>query len=107
MNTLNTIPPTYDQGALESKILSVDFSPRLAVGETISSVTSVTLVDTTSGNTLYSVGLSGASSVITPIVNQRIFKLLAGHLYLVRIAVLTSSSNTLESMTYINCITSS
>jgi hypothetical protein len=101
-NQLITNPSSQDQGSLESKLWIVDFTGSLTIGETISSAV-VTLKDFNVSVTNYSAGLSGSATVVSPQVKQQIYKLLPGHLYLLLISVVTSLSNTYESMTYINC----
>lgn len=81
--------PSLIKQPSESRLYSMDFSPMLAHGETIASVTSC--VATPVGLTL-----SGAPAASTVFAHQRILGGTSGVRYTVTFVVLTSLGNTLE-----------
>lgn len=82
----------------ESRLFSMDFAALLARGETVSSVSSVSITPTTSSP----LSTSGAAAVSGTSAQQRLTGGLAGTRYKVTFVVVTSLSNTLEGEGYLH-----
>ena len=82
-----------DKQPTESDLFDIDFTPKLAAGDTISSVTSVTTAQ--SGLTI------GAPTLSTTKVQVRISSGTSGTLYKITAIVFTANGNTLETDVYL------
>jgi len=98
------MPQTRSKQPAESRLFDMDFSPRLAEGETISSVSSVTQqkVDTSSGARSATSELTlGSASASSQLAQVRIAAGLNGTMYVVTFIVATSLGNTVEAEGYL------
>lgn len=90
--SLSTDPPVYQMATLEERLLGLDFTAYLNEGESIGSVSSVSLIDLSSKT---SVTPGDPPSIVGNIVTQWIrgpLVLTAGHTYALVITISTSES---------------
>jgi len=84
-------------------VYGFDYTNDLATGDTISSVSSVSLTVQTGTDSNPSSHLVGSPSIVTPVVTQRISGLLAGVTYILQIVVNTTQGDTLSDWSRIPC----
>lgn len=89
--------------ATESEVYSLDFVNELASGESLSSVTSVTLTVFQGTDADPSSHLSGSASITGTIVSQRLVTLTSGVTYTLSFTVLTTQTNTITLFSRVAC----